>query len=107
MGPAVRPRSRRSRPSLRTRPPISNSLRWRRFDMAYSNAPTDKLYGLLPAYIRERDVSEGEPLRALLRIIEQQADDIEGDIRQLYEDAFIETSEPWVIPYIGDLIGVT
>ena len=29
----------------------------------YSTAQTDKLYGLLPAVIRERDSAEGEPLR--------------------------------------------
>ncbi len=75
--------------------------------MSYSTADTDKLYGLLPAYIRERDFEAGEPLRALLAIVEQQADAIEEDIGQLYENAFIETCEPWVIPYIGDLVGTT
>lgn len=75
--------------------------------MAYSNAPRDKLYGLLPAYIRERDHAEGEPLRALLRVIETQADRIEADIEQLANDAFIETAEPWAIPYLGDLVGTT
>jgi hypothetical protein len=73
--------------------------------MAYSNATSDKLYGLLPAFVREKDAGQGEPLRALLRIVEAQADDIDGDIRQLGEDAFIETCEPWVVPYIGDLVG--
>jgi hypothetical protein len=73
--------------------------------MAYSNAVRDKLYDLLPAHIRARDAEEGEPLRGLLGIIEQQADEIDGDIRQLYENAFIETCEPWAVPYIGDLVG--
>lgn len=73
----------------------------------YSTAATDKLYGLLPAIIRERDLAEGEPLRALLRIVEDQADAIDADIGQLGRDAFIETCEPWVIPYIGDLVGTT
>ena len=27
------------------------------------------------------------------------------DLDQLYDDQFIETCAPWVIPYIGDLIG--
>ncbi len=71
----------------------------------YSTATSDKLYGLLPAVIRERDSSEGEPLRALLRIVETQFDAIDDDIGQLERDAFIETCEPWVIPYIGDLVG--
>jgi hypothetical protein len=75
--------------------------------MAFSNGPKDKLYTLLPVYLRERDAAEGEPLRALLRIVERQADAIEADIGQLHNDAFIETCEPWVIPYIGDLVGTT
>lgn len=75
--------------------------------MAYSNAATDKLYGLLPAHIREQDAAQGEPLRGLLRIIETEAGAVEGDIRQLQNDAFIETCEPWVVPYIGDLVGTT
>ncbi|QPJ62396.1 MAG: hypothetical protein G3M70_11155 [Candidatus Nitronauta litoralis] len=75
--------------------------------MAYSNLNADKLYSLLPVYLRERDVENGEPLRALLGIIEKQADAIETDIQKLGENAFIETSENWVIPYIGDLVGTT
>jgi hypothetical protein len=75
--------------------------------MAYSNARRDKLYGLLPAYIRNRDVAQGEALKALLRVVETQADRIEADIEQLANNAFIETAEPWVIPYIGDLVGTT
>ncbi|MGD9535588.1 MAG: hypothetical protein AB7P52_03780 [Alphaproteobacteria bacterium] len=75
--------------------------------MAYSTADKDKLFQLLPVHIRERDEAEGGPLKALLHLIEQQADAIDGDIRQLQHDAFIETAEPWVIPYIGDLVGTT
>jgi hypothetical protein len=71
----------------------------------YSTAASDKLYGLLPAVIRERDAAEGEPLRALLGIVETEFDAIDDDIGQLERDAFIETCEPWVIPYIGDLVG--
>lgn len=75
--------------------------------MAYSNATRDKLYGLLPAYLRERDAAEGLPLQTLLRLIERQADLIEADIGQLHDDGFIETCEPWVVPYLGDLVGTT
>jgi hypothetical protein len=75
--------------------------------MAYSNAASDKLYDLLPAYIRARDGEQGEPLRGLLALVERQADAVDADIRQLYENAFIETCEPWAIPYIGDLVGTT
>jgi hypothetical protein len=81
---------------------------------AYSTLPGDKLFNLLPAWIREQDgpdrLSANDPpgpLQALLRVIEQQADAIDADIEQLRDDAFIETCEPWVIPYIGDLVGTT
>lgn len=68
------------------------------------SASADYLYELMPALYRERDEAEGYPLRALLRIIAEQASFVEADIRSLYENLFIETCQPWVIPYIGDLV---
>ena len=67
----------------------------------------DRLYELLPAIYRMRDAEQGEPLRALLRVIAEQVNLLEDDISQLYENWFIETCEDWVVPYIGDLIGYT
>ena len=64
----------------------------------------EKLYSLLPAIYRERDATLGEPLRALLRIIQGQADLLEDDIWRLWQNVFIETCDPWVVPYIGDLV---
>jgi hypothetical protein len=69
------------------------------------NESPDRLYELLPAVHRVRDAERGYPLRALLRVIGEQADVIEKDIAQLYDNWFIETCEDWVVPYIGDLIG--
>lgn len=66
----------------------------------------DRFYRLLPAIHRLRDGESGEPLRALLQIIAEQAALIEDDIAQAYDDWFIETCRPWVVPYIADLIGV-
>jgi hypothetical protein len=66
----------------------------------------NKLYRLLPAIYRERDAELNYPLKELLGIIEEQMDIIEEDIAQLYDNWFIETCEPWIIPYIGDLLGV-
>jgi hypothetical protein len=65
----------------------------------------DKLYNLLPAVHRIRDVEKGEPLRQLLAVITQQVGILEEDLEQLYDNQFIETCAPWVLPYIGDLIG--
>ncbi len=67
---------------------------------------TDRLYGLLPAIYRIRDAEQGEPLRALLGILEEQMEGLEADVDGLYADLFIETSAEWVVPYIGDLLGV-
>ncbi len=71
------------------------------------SVPADRLYKLLPAIYRIRDAERGEPLRALLSIIGSELQRIEEDIDGLYDNWFIETCEEWVVPYIGDLLGVT
>jgi hypothetical protein len=65
----------------------------------------DRLFNLLPAIYRIRDEENGFPLRAWLRVIAAQANVIEDDIAQLYENWFIETCQDWVVPYIGELVG--
>jgi hypothetical protein len=67
---------------------------------------SDRLYNLLPATYRIRDAAQGEQLRALLSIVSDELSGVEADIRGLYENWFIETSDEWVVPYIGDLLGV-
>src|SRR5579875_2255027 len=70
------------------------------------------LFNLLPAVYRIRDAqiaaaakqSRG-PLGSLLMLIQEQLAILAEDLDQLYDDQFIETCAPWVIPYIGDLIG--
>lgn len=65
----------------------------------------DHLFELLPAVVREADAKRGHPLRDLLRVIGEESSLLEGDIRQMYANLFIETCEQWVVPYIGDLVG--
>ena len=64
------------------------------------------LYALLPAVYRQRDVEHGESLRDLFEIFGEQAEVLEQDIQRLYENWFIETCDEWVVPYLGDLLGV-
>jgi hypothetical protein len=45
------------------------------------------------------------PLESLLMVVGEQLEAVAYDLDQLYDDQFIETCAPWVIPYIGDLIG--
>ena len=65
----------------------------------------ERLYKLLPALHRVRDADQGEPLRALLAVIEGEFERIEADVATLYDNWFIETCDEWVVPYIGDLLG--
>ncbi|HEY3386979.1 MAG TPA: hypothetical protein VGK46_10735 [Saprospiraceae bacterium] len=64
------------------------------------------LYNLLPGYYRVIDDSQGLPLKALLEVMAREGAVVEDHIAQLYENWFIETCEEWVVPYIGDLLGV-
>jgi hypothetical protein len=70
-----------------------------------NNTP-DRLYKLLPAIHRLRDLEQGEPLRLLLAIIAEQVGLVEADIGRLYDNWFIETCDEWLVPYRGDLLGV-
>ncbi|MDQ8702659.1 hypothetical protein RCO28_09180 [Streptomyces sp. LHD-70] len=65
----------------------------------------DGLAELLPQWHRLRDSTEGEPLRALLAVLAEQLDRVRDGVEQGYEDLFVETAAPWVLPYIGDLVG--
>ncbi|MBI1259054.1 MAG: hypothetical protein GC204_16415 [Chloroflexi bacterium] len=75
----------------------------------------EQLYNLLPALYRIYDSVEGKqidptadtgPIKELLTIIAREYRVIEENIDQLYDDMFIETCAEWVVPYIGDLLGV-
>lgn len=65
----------------------------------------ETLYRLLPAIHRLRDGEAGGELRALFEILADQALALEADVERLYDDQFVETCAPWVVPYIGDLVG--
>ncbi|MER5597121.1 hypothetical protein [Streptomyces sp. NPDC002265] len=65
----------------------------------------DQLYALLPSVHRRLDAQNGGQLYALLSVIAEQADIVQDDIKQLYDNWFIETCEDWVVPYLGDLVG--
>lgn len=66
----------------------------------------DKLYSLLPALYRARDLEAGEPLRALCAVMEKEFRDLERDLVTLNENWFIETCEEWTVAYIADLLGI-
>jgi hypothetical protein len=63
------------------------------------------LYELLPVIHQRRDAEQGYPLKQLMAVIDEQVGVVREDITQLYENWFIETSQDWVVPYLGDLVG--
>ncbi len=73
------------------------------------STPTVPLYGRLPEIYRQRDTEQQPPgqLQAYLAPVENVFGAIRANIGGLYRDLFIETCSPWVIPYIGDLLGVS
>jgi len=66
----------------------------------------ERLVQLLPAVYGLRDGDDG-PLHELLDVVAGQLAVLEESLAQLYDDQFVETCAPWVLPYIGDLLGVT
>jgi hypothetical protein len=64
------------------------------------------VYDLLPVIHRIRDAERGLPLQALLEVTEAELAQLRGDVDGLYDDWFVETCAEWVLPYIGDLLGV-
>lgn len=63
-------------------------------------------YDLLPVIDRIRDAEQGLPLQALLGLVESELQRLHDDVDGLYENGFIETCAEWVVPYLGDLLGV-
>jgi hypothetical protein len=70
------------------------------------NITPEKLYSLLPAIYRIRDVEQGGVLKQLVTVFARQAQLVERDISNLYANWFIETCDEWAVPYLGDLLGV-
>lgn len=65
----------------------------------------DLVYELLPPNVRTLDAANGSTLYALIGVIAAQANLVDDNLYQLYDDLFIETCAPWTVAYIGDLIG--
>ena len=77
--------------------------------MSTTTAKRVPLYERLPEIHRIRD-EEIEPqlqLKAYLNPVEDAFSQIHANIEALYHDLFIETCNDWVVPYIGDLLGVS
>jgi hypothetical protein len=78
-------------------------------DDGYDSYYAERLWLLLPAVYRTADSDSFDtagPLRELLNRIGAQVAVVRRSIDRLWADQSIETCDDWVIPYIGDLLGV-
>jgi phage tail-like protein len=64
------------------------------------------LYAQLPSIYRRRDAEQGEPLRALLAILDEQLRAVQADIETTWDNWFVETAEEWLVPYLGQALGL-
>lgn len=73
------------------------------------STPTVPLYNRLPEIYRQRDSEQQPPgqLAAYLALVEDVFGKVHDNIGGLYRDHFIESCSPWVIPYLGELLGVS
>jgi hypothetical protein len=71
--------------------------------------PRLPLFQRLPEIYRIRDTEQVPPgqLEAYVGLIDGVQTALHDDIAALYLDFFIETCNPWVIPYIADLLGTS
>lgn len=65
----------------------------------------DWLYDTLPEVYRLRDAEQGHPLRAYLAVLGEQGDALWDEAQRLYDNQFLETCEPWLVPYLAALFG--
>jgi hypothetical protein len=54
-----------------------------------------------------QDKQQRGPLKSLVAILAEQIEVLQESLYQAYDDQFIETCQEWVVPYLGDLVGVT
>lgn len=64
------------------------------------------IYDRLPVFLRLRDAEAGGALQAFARVVAEAFWIIGRDIARLERNAFIETCDDWVVPYLAELLGI-
>lgn len=65
----------------------------------------EQLWMLVPAWMRSADAPSGV-LEAIVDVLSSAGAVVADDLDGLSDDWFIETCSEWLVPYIGDLVGV-
>jgi hypothetical protein len=67
----------------------------------------ERLYNLMPAIYRIRDVDDNQTLRAFMAVLERIYRTLQDDIDGLYADWFVETCQERIVPFLADLVGIS
>lgn len=72
----------------------------------YAQYYAEKIWELIPSVYRHEDglIDPPNQLRALVEVFSKQAAWLRISQDRLWEDQFVELSDDWVVPYIGDLV---
>ncbi len=73
--------------------------------MTHAQPIGDWLYSSLPEHYRVRDAEQGYPLREYLAVLGEQGNILRDEALRLYDNQFLETCEPWMVPYLAALFG--
>jgi hypothetical protein len=75
--------------------------------MTVAERGPDLLRALLPRYHRVADARAGGLLDALLAVLGDSVDELRDEVAARYDDLFVETCEPWLVPHHAAQAGVT
>lgn len=70
-------------------------------------ASGDRLWSFIPRWTRAKDRDNGRVLEGLVRALGVGLDAVRADVLRLYDDMFVDTCAPELVPLIGDLVGET
>jgi hypothetical protein len=74
----------------------------------FATAPGGVLLdALLPRYLRTADAATGGALQALLSVLGAAYDDVRAGVASLYDDLFVETCAPELLPYFAAQVGLS
>lgn len=73
--------------------------------MKHGQPTGEWLFDSLPEIYQIRDAEQGYPLRAFLAVLGEQGDALWDEALRVYDNQFLETCDPWLVPYLAALLG--
>ena len=61
----------------------------------------------LPSHFHTEDARHGRVLEALMKLLGEELQLVERNVDQMYDNFFVETAEPWILPYLAELVAAS